>query len=56
MNPDPDRVFKREQWPDEFYLDWVASDHDKDIIRKRIQEKIDMKPNWYKKTAVTEYQ
>lgn len=53
MNPDPDRVFKREQWPDEFYLDWVASDHDKAIIRERIQEKIDMKPNWYKKTAVT---
>ena len=50
MSPDPDRVFKREQWPDDLYLDWTPSEDDKNIIRQRIREKIAMKPDWYRKT------
>jgi len=48
MKPNPDRKFKREQWPDELYNDWNPSARDLVIIRQRLQEKIDMKPEWYK--------
>jgi|TARA_B100000029_G_scaffold309241_1_gene301830 deoxyribonuclease (pyrimidine dimer) len=50
MNPDDTRVFKREQWPNELWNDWTPRIEDYKIIRKRIQEKIDMKPHWYRKT------
>ena len=50
MNPDSSRVFKREQWPNELWNDWTPRIEDYKIIRKRIQEKIDMKPHWYRKT------
>jgi len=48
MNPDPSRVFKREQWPDDLYLDWSPTEQDLLIVRQRIQERIDMKPEWYR--------
>jgi len=48
MKPNPDRKFKKEQWPDELYKDWNPTDRDLVIIRQRLQEKIDMKPEWYK--------
>lgn len=51
MTPDPDRRFKIEQWPVELWNDWEPSDQDKQIIRERIQERIDAKPNWYRKTT-----
>lgn len=50
MSPDPDRTFKREQWPDDLYLDWNPSDQDLLLIRQRIQERIDQKPDWYRWT------
>ena len=50
MKPDPKRVFKREQWPDELWNDWVPRVEDYKIIRQRIEEKIAMKPNWYRRT------
>ena len=50
MTPDPARVFKREQWPDELWNDWAPRIEDYKIIRQRIAEKIAMKPTWYKKT------
>lgn len=50
MKPDPKRVFKREQWPDELWNDWVPRVEDYKIIRQRIAEKIAMKPNWYRRT------
>ena len=50
MNPDSSRVFKREQWPDELWNDWMPRVEDYKIIRQRIEEKIRMKPNWYRKT------
>ena len=51
MTPDPDRRFKIEQWPVELWNDWEPSDQDKQIIRERIQERIDAKPDWYRKTT-----
>ena len=54
MNPDPERVFKREQWPDELYLDWVPTDREQAIVRQRIQERIDAKPDWYRWTKTQE--
>lgn len=50
MNPDPKRVFKRDQWPDELYQDWQPDDQELAIVRQRIQERIDAKPDWYRWT------
>ena len=50
MKPDSERVFKREQWPDELWKDWMPKVEDYKIIRKRIEEKIAMKPDWYRTT------
>ena len=50
MNPDPERKFKREQWPDELYLDWTPTLDEQLIVRQRIQERIDQKPDWYRWT------
>ena len=50
MKPDKTRVFKREQWPDELYNDWTPTVEDQNIIRKRIEERILQKPNWYRVT------
>ena len=51
MKPDPTRKFKREQWPDELYLDWEPSEAEQLIVRQRIQERIDEKPEWYRWTS-----
>jgi len=52
MNPDPARVFKHEQWPASLYNGWKPTEADKDIVRKRIEERIALKPAWYRKTAI----
>ena len=48
MNPDPYRIFKKGQWPDELYKNWRPNHIDLKIVRKRIKTKIDLKPDWYK--------
>ncbi len=48
MNPDPNRVFKKEQWPNYLYQDWEPKAKDLELIRKRIQSKINQKPSWYR--------
>ena len=48
--PDETRIFKREQWPDELYNDWLPTLEDEKIIRDRLDERISQKPNWYRKT------
>ena len=48
MKPDPLRKFKREQWPDELFNDWIPSANDLEIIRERIQLRIKQRPNWYR--------
>ncbi len=50
MNPDPKRIFKKNQWPINLYKDWKPKNKDLKIIRKRISEKIALKPNWYRYT------
>ena len=50
MKPDETRIFKREQWPDELYNDWLPTLEDEKIIRDRLDERISQKPNWYRKT------
>ncbi len=51
MKPYPDRKFKREQWPNNLYKDWEPTMKDEMIIRERLEEKIKMKPDWYRKTS-----
>jgi deoxyribonuclease (pyrimidine dimer) len=48
MNPDPSRLFKVHQWPDDLYRDWSPSLKEMEIVRQRIQERIDAKPDWYR--------
>lgn len=50
MTPDPARTFKLEQWPDHLYKDWSPTERDKDIVRKRIAQRVNEKPSWYRKT------
>tara|TARA_R110000751_G_scaffold285984_3_gene390364 strand:- start:761 stop:1174 length:414 start_codon:yes stop_codon:yes gene_type:complete len=51
FNPDPNRKFPKEVFPKELYNDWVPSFNEQKIIRKRIEEKIAMKPTWYRHTS-----
>ena len=53
MKPSSERKFKKEQWPDEFYNDWKPKEKDIAMIKKRIQEKLNKKPNWYRWTKST---
>ncbi len=48
MNPDPKRKFNKSQWPKYLYNDWKPKNKDLKIIRKRIEEKINLKPDWYR--------
>ena len=48
MNPDPYRIFKKGQWPDELYKNWRPNHIDLKIVRKRIKTKINLKSDWYK--------
>ena len=52
MKPDPERIFKREQWPDQLYNDWEPNKNDYRIIKDRIQDKLNQKPNWYRWSKV----
>ena len=48
MKPDPQRTFKKSHWPKYLYNDWKPKAKDLQIIRKRIDEKINLKPDWYR--------
>ena len=50
MSPNPDRQFKKEQWPKDLYQDWVPKAKDLQLIRERIQDKINQKPHSYRWT------
>ncbi len=51
FEPDPSRVFPMSVFVDNgLYNDWMPSVEDYKIIRQRIEEKIAMKPEWYRKT------
>ena len=48
MSPDPLRIFKKEQWPDDLFNTWRPNDYDLKVVRTRIEMKIKLKPDWYK--------
>lgn len=50
FNPSRDRKFPKHVFPKELYNDWMPSHDEQKIIRQRIQEKINMKPDWYRHT------
>ena len=51
FNPDPNRKFPKHVFPRHLYNDWMPSLNEQKIIRERIEEKIAMKPDWYRKTV-----
>jgi deoxyribonuclease (pyrimidine dimer) len=48
MNPDPARVFKRWQWPDELYKSYTPDHVALGVVRERIEYRISQKPKWYR--------
>ena len=53
FEPDKSRIFPTKVFVDNgLYNDWMPSLEDYKIIRQRIEEKIAMKPDWYRKTSV----
>ena len=51
FTPDSNRVFPYKVFIDnDLYNDWTPTMEDYKIIRERIQQKIAMKPNWYRRT------
>ena len=56
FKPDSTRVFPTSVFKDNgLYNDWMPNIDDYKIIRQRIEEKIKMKPNWYRKTTNGRY-
>jgi deoxyribonuclease (pyrimidine dimer) len=51
FSPDPNRKFPKEVFGKHLYNDWLPSLDEQRIIRQRIQEKINMKPDWYRYTT-----
>ena len=51
FKPNSDRVFPKEVFIDNnLYNDWLPRVEDYNIIKQRIEEKIALKPDWYRKT------
>ena len=51
FNPDSARVFPIDIFKDnDLYNDWTPTIEDQKLIRQRIQERINSKPDWYRKT------
>ena len=48
---DSSRVFPKEIFVDNnLYYDWLPRVEDYNVIKQRIEEKIALKPDWYRKT------
>ena len=51
FKPDKNRIFPKEIFvKNGLYNDWTPNPKDYILIKKRIKEKIAMKPGWYRKT------
>ena len=51
FNPDPNRKFPIDIFKNnDLYNDWIPTLEDEKIIRKRLEERIAQKPNWYRRT------
>jgi len=53
FNPDTKRKFKKDQWPEVLFNDWTPTEDDQKIIKKRIEERIKEKPEWYRHYGVS---
>lgn len=51
MNPDPNRVFPLDVFPEDYQNDWVANEEDINISRCRINFRVSQKLKWYRKTT-----
>ena len=52
FNPDSNRIFPIQIFKDnDLYNDWTPTIEDQKLIRQRIQERINSKPDWYRKTS-----
>ena len=53
FSPDLKRKFPKKIFiENDLYKDWMPNPEDLKIIRERIKNKINQKPNWYRKTSV----
>jgi deoxyribonuclease (pyrimidine dimer) len=53
FNPDKNRKFPKDIFiNNNLYNDWTPTMEDYKVIRQRIEEKIALKPDWYRKTNV----
>jgi deoxyribonuclease (pyrimidine dimer) len=51
FNPDSNRIFPIQIFKDnDLYNDWTPTIEGQKLIRQRIQERINSKPDWYRKT------
>lgn len=41
-------VFPKEYWPEDLYQDWHPDEKAIEIIKERINSKLQIKPHWYK--------
>ena len=53
FSPDLKRNFPKNIFiENDLYKDWMPNPEDLKIIRERIKNKINQKPNWYRKTSI----
>ena len=50
---DDHRHFKTYQFPTEYFNDWDPSEEDQSIVLKRIEERIQQKPEWYRHYGIS---
>lgn len=50
---DDSRLFKVTQFPTDYYNDWEPTEEDQAIVLKRIEERIQEKPEWYRHYGVS---
>ena len=53
FNLDSTREFKVTQFPTDYYNDWEPKLEDQEIIRQRIEERIQQKPEWYRHYGIS---
>lgn len=53
FNLDDSRTFHSEKFPEGYYGDWTPSEEDMDIVRERIEERIQQKPEWYRHYGIS---
>jgi deoxyribonuclease (pyrimidine dimer) len=50
---DDSRLFKVTQFPTEYYNDWEPTEEDQAIVLERIEERIKLKPEWYRHYGIS---